>query len=74
VVKIFSGPTGVVQVPYREHVPPDVAAAFIWLKNRCRDEWKDRHEDPDSRNGGGSKETIVRVIGGFPEAFESKSD
>ena len=27
-----------------KHYPPDTAAAFIWLKNRCADEWKDKHE------------------------------
>jgi hypothetical protein len=31
-------------VPVKKHVPPDVAAAFIWLKNRRPAEWKDRHE------------------------------
>jgi len=31
-------------VRYMEHVPPDVAAAFIWLKNRDSKNWKDRHE------------------------------
>ena len=27
-----------------EHVPPDTAAAFIWLKNRRKEIWRDRHE------------------------------
>ncbi len=31
-------------VRYLEHVPPDVAAAFIWLKNRDPEHWRDRHE------------------------------
>jgi hypothetical protein len=31
-------------VTYDENVPPDVAAAFIWLKNRRPHEWRDRHE------------------------------
>jgi len=31
----------------RKKYPPDVAAAFIWLKNRRRTQWKDRYEaDP----------------------------
>lgn len=27
-----------------EHIPPDPKAAFIWLKNRRRDQWADRRE------------------------------
>jgi hypothetical protein len=30
-----------VVVHYIEHCPPDVAAAFIWLKNRDRERWRD---------------------------------
>ena len=40
-VKILADGT---KVPYREFCPPDTAAAFIWLKNRRRDLWKDRRE------------------------------
>ena len=31
-------------VPYREHVPPDTVACIFWLKNRRREEWRDKHE------------------------------
>ena len=27
-----------------KHYPPDVTACIFWLKNRCPDEWRDRHE------------------------------
>jgi hypothetical protein len=30
-----------VVVHYEEHRPPDVGAAFIWLKNRDPDRWRD---------------------------------
>ena len=30
-----------VVVHYTEHLPPDVGAAFIWLKNRDPDRWRD---------------------------------
>lgn len=40
-VKILADGT---KVPYREYCPPDTAAAFIWLKNRRRDTWRDRKE------------------------------
>lgn len=30
--------------PITKHYPPDVAAAFIWLKNRRPDVWRDKQE------------------------------
>jgi hypothetical protein len=46
--KIFmpAGAAAPVYAPYREHVPPDVNAAKLWLTNRRRDEWADtsKHE------------------------------
>lgn len=45
-VKIFmpAGAKQPVYAPYIEHVPPDSQAAFIWLKNRRKDDWHDRQE------------------------------
>jgi hypothetical protein len=41
--KIFLGKDNVpVIVPTIKHYPPDTAAAFIWLKNRCG--WQDKME------------------------------
>lgn len=34
----------VTKVPYREHLPPDTTAGIFWLKNRRKDQWRDRHE------------------------------
>lgn len=31
-------------VPHREHVPPDTTACIFWLKNRRKDEWRDKQE------------------------------
>ncbi len=31
-----------------KEVPPDVAAASAWLKNRCPDKWRDKPQDNDS--------------------------
>jgi hypothetical protein len=46
-VKIFP-PTAhrpdLLEVPYREHVPPDTTACIFWLKNRKPEEWRDRQE------------------------------
>jgi hypothetical protein len=42
-VKIFmpAGSKQPVIVHYTEHCPPDVGAAFIWLKNRDPERWRD---------------------------------
>ena len=37
----------VVQTPTVKHYPPDTAAAFIWLQNRRRGEWKQRRDVGD---------------------------
>ena len=45
-VKIFmpSGSKQPVVVHSVEHCPPDVAAAFIWLKNRDPERWRDAQQ------------------------------
>ncbi|WPB87437.1 hypothetical protein [Sediminicoccus rosea] len=43
-VKILQHEGAPVIVSYREHVPPDTTAAIFWLKNRRRDEWRDKVE------------------------------
>jgi hypothetical protein len=42
-VKVFmpAGSKQPVVVHYTEHVPADVGAAFIWLKNRDPEHWRD---------------------------------
>lgn len=52
-VKIFM-PTGAkdpVYAPFTEHYPPDVGAAFNWLKNRKPAEWRDRVEHTGADGG-----------------------
>jgi hypothetical protein len=45
-VKVFmpAGAKQPVVVHYIEHCPPDVAAAFIWLKNRDPERWRDSQQ------------------------------
>lgn len=45
-VKIFmpAGATEPVYATFTEHYPPDTAAAFIWLKNRRKQDWRDKSE------------------------------
>ncbi|UYW34460.1 helix-turn-helix domain-containing protein [Methylorubrum extorquens] len=41
-VKIMQNEGEPVIVPYVQYYPPDTAAAFIWLKNRRPQRWRDR--------------------------------
>lgn len=50
-VKIFNSPDGPVYAPYREHIPADVNAASLWLRNRHRDKWRDRIEHTGADGG-----------------------
>jgi hypothetical protein len=42
--KVFQFQGQIVRAPVREHVPPDTTAAIFWLKNRRKEQWRDRHE------------------------------
>lgn len=48
-VKIFQYEGKPVEVPYREHVPPDTTAMIFWLKCRKPAQWRDRTEFVVSR-------------------------
>lgn len=58
-VKIFM-PAGAVEpvyAKYREKVPPDTTAGIFWLKNRDRDNWRDKQEVEHS--GGLNVEAVI---------------
>ena len=40
-----------VKVKYEEYVPPSDTAMIFWLKNRRKDQWRDRHEIEHGRVG-----------------------
>jgi hypothetical protein len=42
--KIFQFQGEVVRAKSVEHVPPDTTAAIFWLKNRRKEQWRDKHE------------------------------
>jgi hypothetical protein len=54
-----------------EDLGPRVTARIFALKNACREEWQN---DTNNDQQQGNKETVIRVVGGFPEAFERKGD
>lgn len=54
-----------------EELGPRVTARIFALKNACREEWGNDVVKNDQPQG---NELVVKVIGGFPEAFGSKQD
>lgn len=46
--KVFQAQGEIIRAPIVEHVPPDVGAAFNWLKNRRPGEWRDKQEHEHS--------------------------
>ena len=42
--KIFQFQGEPVIVPTIEHIPPDTGAAIFWLKNRKKDQWRDKQD------------------------------
>lgn len=42
--KVFQYEGQIVRAPITEHVPPSDTAAIFWLKNRRKDEWRDKQE------------------------------
>jgi len=53
-VKIFmpAGAEAPVYAPYTEHIPPDTAAASLWLRNRRSGEWREKIDVDGKANGG----------------------
>ncbi len=67
-VKIFmpAGADEPVYAPFTAKVTPDTTAAIFWLKNRRKDEWRDRH-DLTHGNPDGTAITFQTVIERKPE-------
>lgn len=64
-VKIFmpAGAKKPVYAKYQEHVPPDVTAQIFWLKNRRRDEWRDKQEHEHTGKDGAALVPIINLTG-----------
>ena len=55
--KVFQFQGDIVRTPVTEHVPPDTTACIFWLKNRRKDDWRDRQQHELSGKDGGPIET-----------------
>lgn len=58
--KVFQFQGEIIRAPIREHVPPDTAAASLWLRNRRKDDWRDKQ---DHEHTGGINVTLSRADG-----------
>jgi hypothetical protein len=43
----------IVETPIRKYYPPDTAAMIFWLKNRKKDEWRDKIDHEHAGKNGG---------------------
>ena len=64
--KVFQNGGDVIVVKTLKHYPPDVAAAFIWLKNRKPDTWRDRRDDAPTA----SAEEMADKIRGLVQSID----
>ena len=61
----------VMRAEYVEHYPPDTAAGVFLLTNRQPQLWRRRDLAPEEE-GDVVGQVVVRVIGGLPDAVETK--
>lgn len=50
----------VIRTEIVEHVPPSDTAAIFWLKNRRKDEWRDRREQDNTSSDGSMTPQVVQ--------------
>lgn len=72
-VKIMQHDGMPIKVDLIKHYPPDTAAAFIWLKNRQPEKWKDSPDTPPDKP---NYEQYLKALGTVAEDVwqESKQD
>lgn len=62
-VKIFmpAGAKAPIYAPFVEHVPPDPTSMIFWLKNRDRENWRDKHDHEHTGKDGAPLIPAVNV-------------
>ena len=68
--KVFQFQGQIVRAETIEHVPPDTAAMIFWLKNRRKEDWRDKHE-LTGENGASLLQPIINVT--IPSGPEPRS-
>lgn len=49
--KIFQHQGKIIRTTTREHLPPDTTACIFWLKNRRKEDWRDRQDHEHTAKG-----------------------
>lgn len=70
-VKFFTVEGEVVREDYVERYPPDTAACIFWLKNRDKQNWKEKHEVEHGVTG--EVADLLRAIDGATRGLPSGS-
>lgn len=75
-VKIFLGPGGkTIEHKYIERFPPDTAAAFIWLKNRQPELWRDKPETSEKdKSAKAGLDMLLDLMRKGPAAITAQPD
>lgn len=63
-MKVMQHQGSEILVPYKEHVPPDVTACIFWLKNRRKDQWRDKSEHGFTDENGKPVAPVLNVFTG----------
>lgn len=63
-VKIFmpANARAPVYAPFRAKIAPDVTAAIFWLKNRRKDDWRDKQEVDHTSSDGSMTPSRVELV------------
>lgn len=70
-IKVVAGQ--IIETPIRKYYPPDTAAMIFWLKNRKKEEWRDKIEHEVGGPNGGPIQTTVAVTGLTDEQLRALS-
>lgn len=59
--KIFNNNGIPMVVPTMKHYPPDTTACIFWLKNRQKDQWRDKQDHELTGKDGGPLQTNLEI-------------
>lgn len=71
-IRVIDG--AVTMTPIIKHYPPDTTAAIFWLKNRRKEDWRDRQShEHTGKDGGPIQTTGAEKLAAFLEAIAERS-
>lgn len=72
--KVFCDKGDIVTHDMVKHYPPDTAAAFIWLKNRRPEKWRDKQEDRENDSVADALNNIARNLPGGEQGGKEEGE